>query len=69
MSSPASSPLSSPVSSPLSFPRLVVVLDQLSFDVFAQRVVVLGRPVSEEAGGEVVVGVTGTTQDHLHHLL
>lgn len=55
--------------SPLSFAGLVVVLDQLGLDVFSQCVVIFGRPVSQDAGGELVLGVTGTTQDHLHHLL
>lgn len=62
--------LSSPsVSSPLSLAGLVVVLDELGLDVFPQRVIVFGRPVSQDAGGELVFGVTGSTQNHLHHLL
>ena len=57
------------MSSPLSLAGLVVVLDQLGLDVFSQRVIIFGRPVSQDAGGELVLWVTGTTQDHLHHLL
>ena len=57
------------MSSPLSLAGLVVVLDQLGLDMFSQRVIIFGGPVSQDAGGELVLRVTGTTQDHLHHLL
>lgn len=60
--------LSVRLSSPLSLAGLVVVLDELGLDVFPQCVVVFGGPVSQDAGGELVLVVTRTTQDHLHHL-
>lgn len=52
----------------LSLAGLVVVLDQLGLYVFCQCVVVFGSPVSQDASGELVFWVTGTTQDHFHHL-
>lgn len=54
---------------PLPLAGLVIVLDELGLDVLPQRVIVLGGPVSQDAGGELVFRVAGTTQDHLYHLL
>ena len=54
---------------PLAFAGQVVVLDEQGLDVLPQHVVVLGRPVAQDAGGELVLRVARPAQDHLHHLL
>lgn len=54
---------------PLAFARHVVVFDEKCLDVFSQLVVVFGRPVAQDAGGELILWVTRPTQHHLHHLL
>lgn len=54
---------------PLALARHVVVLDEEGLDVLGQLIVVFGRPVTQDAGGELILRVTRPTQNHLHHLL
>lgn len=53
----------------MSLAWLVVVLDQLGLDVFCQSVIIFRGPMSQDAGRELVLGVAGSAEDHLHHLL
>lgn len=46
-----------------------VVLDEQGLDVLSQQLIMLHAPMPQDAGGELVVGVAGSAQHHLHHLL
>lgn len=54
---------------PLPLAGKAVVLDEQGLDVLRQQLIILHAPVPQDAGGELVVGVAGPAQHHLHHLL